>query len=154
MTWEQVDLRRPDGVRTGPHTLAEVLAWNEAGQLPPDTIMIDGSTGDECRLEDYARLPAAPEGIPELARGGNAMNYAGLSVLLGVMSIVTSFFCCVFAVPFAVGSLTLGVLGLREASNMHDPPAEKMAIAGIILGALGLVLHVALRLVGGYLGLI
>ena len=77
------------------------------------------------------------------ANGGKAPGMAIASMVLGIVSVVLS--CCYYlSIPCAVLAIIFGILVLRRG-----PEGKKMAVAGIICGAVTVVLVIVLFVSAG-----
>lgn len=84
---------------------------------------------------------------PEPVQQPPAKDQKGLaiaSLVLGILALLTSclWFC---GGPFSIVGIVLGVLGLKSSGR-------GMAIAGIVLSAVGLLILIVLTVVGAVLG--
>lgn len=75
--------------------------------------------------------------------GGKAPGMAIASMVLGIVAVVLS--CCYYlSIPCAILAIIFGILVLRRG-----PEGKKMAIAGIICGAVTVVLVIILFISAG-----
>lgn len=93
---------------------------------------------------------AQPPGVS--ARGGGG-SIAGdqtlplISLVLGVLGIVLSF-CCGAGIPLGAGAMVLGFLGMNNVKKDPDKYGGRgLAVAGLILGAVGFFISIFIILV-------
>lgn len=81
-----------------------------------------------------------PPPAPDAAQSGGKKGFAIAALVLGILSLCASvrWFC---GGPISVAGIVMGVLGMKSS-------ARKMAIAGLILSAIGLVLLVVVIIIG------
>lgn len=127
----------------GPYNHPE--GFSDYGQYPQD-----GQQGEQGQQWQYsggaAYGGAYPQGEPYGVQKNNGMALAAMIVgILAMLAIIT-----VFGGMFlGVIAIILGILGIRSAKKITGPGARKgMAIAGIVLGALALLLSVVIMFVG------
>jgi|GEM_PF-5905355 len=68
-------------------------------------------------------------------------GYGIAALVCGLLSILASFCCLFFSLPLSVAAVITGSIGLKS-------PARGMAIAGLILGVLGLLLTIGSVVLG------
>jgi hypothetical protein len=94
-----------------------------------------------------------PPGVnPSLADpgpGGSADSMAVGSLACGILSVLTSL-CCL-GLPFGAVGAVLGIIALNRIKTTQQS-GKGVAIAGIVLSALGPVLYVLFSLFGAVLG--
>jgi hypothetical protein len=87
-----------------------------------------------------APMPApAPAGVPVSAPAGDKRGLAIASLVLGILSLCGSGFLVCGGLLSVIG-IVLGALGINSRS-------KNMAIAGIVLSAVGLLLTIIFRIV-------
>lgn len=113
------------------------------GQVSPPG---DGYYGQDTHYDprQYTAIPYENSGYGT-QQMQNGMGVA--SLVLGISTIVTSW-CCYFmaiAVPTGVLAIVFGSIGLQRA-NRGEANNRSMAMAGLVCGAIGLVLGVVMML--------
>ncbi len=90
------------------------------------------------------QLPPAPPPASAPAPAGDRRGLAIASLVLGILSLCASlaWFC---GGPISVVGIVLGVLGMKSSGR-------KMAIAGVILSAVGLLLMIVFIIIGAVSG--
>ena len=86
-----------------------------------------------------------PEPAPSSTPKGNESVYAAVSLMLGVTSLC-AWFIPLCGGPISIAGIVLGYLGMK------DPSRKTLAIAGIALGAIGLIATCINGAVGAYMG--
>lgn len=76
---------------------------------------------------------------------GNERTFALVSTILGVVNLCT-WFLPICGIPMAIAGIVLGALGMK------DPSQKTLAVAGIALSAIGLLLGCGNAAYGAYLG--
>lgn len=61
------------------------------------------------------------------------------ALILGILGIIGSFCIGIGIVP-AIAGVVLGILGMKAAQKLPGEPQKGLAIAGIITGAIGIVI--------------
>ncbi len=91
--------------------------------------------------------PGAGYGGPP---GQTQDQFAVVSVVLGVLSLVLMFCCGPLSILLGIAAITFGLVALsRINKEPHRYSGKGMAIAGIVVGALGLVGYVLMFVVFG-----
>ncbi|MBL7286070.1 DUF4190 domain-containing protein [Corynebacterium godavarianum] len=123
----------------GPYNHPE--GFSDYGQHPQPGQPQPGQPGQQWQYGG-----AYPQGEPYGVQKNNGMAIAALIVgILAMLAIIT----IVGGVFLGVIAIILGILGIRSAKKITGPGARKgMAIAGIVLGALALLLSVVIMFVG------
>jgi hypothetical protein len=69
------------------------------------------------------------------------------ALVLGILGLVLSFVPCLgmYALPLTVIAVILGALAMRSPKDGSAPKGKGMAIAGMILSAVGLLLAIVIR---------
>ena len=83
------------------------------------------------------QLPPVSESVPAPAPAGDKKGFAIASLVLGILSLCGS-------VTFLCGGL-LSVIGIVLGALGMNSKSKSMAIAGIVLSALGLILTIIFR---------
>jgi hypothetical protein len=81
--------------------------------------------------------PQTPASPYDLYPPPPSNNLATAAMVLGIVSLPMSLCCGILAIPLSIAALITGFLGLH-------PPGKGQALAGIICGALALVLTIAM----------
>jgi hypothetical protein len=81
-----------------------------------------------------------PYGAPPAA-GSNQLSL--ISMILGIISLVTSFCCSFFAVPLAIGAVTTGIIALSQLRSDPRQQGKGQATAGIACGGVAVVVQIA-----------
>ena len=109
--------------------------------VQPDAL---GKTQQQDQLNPFAATSASSSPDAGLPRTKPRTNWAAASLVLGITSIVTSWFCVGFV--FAIPGVVCGVVGIRQAKRASYKGIPRrdipMAIAGVIMGGIGLVLSI------------
>jgi len=87
--------------------------------------------------------PQAPAAAPANA---NKKTMAVLSLVFGIVSIVFAWIFPIIWILFAIAAVVLGFL-----SRKREPAGRGMALAGIVLGFVGIVLNIGSMIVGALL---
>jgi S1-C subfamily serine protease len=131
--WHYTNLR---GKQVGPVTREHLLALLDEGTIDAQTLVWNPS------LEEWVPMETVPGLLPE---GADGKGRGGLRFSLGLASVVAA---VVWACGLgSVAAVVLGVLALRQARAKRDPGARKMALAGLIAGAGGLVLSLVVGVI-------
>jgi hypothetical protein len=72
--------------------------------------------------------------------GGNSA--AVWSLVLGLLSLVFGFCCGLFSLPLSIGAMATGAAGMKKEQG------RGMAVAGIVLGIIGLVIAIIMVVIG------
>jgi len=91
--------------------------------------------------------PGAPPPINPGTSGPNPLAIA--SLVSGVVGILLSFCCGIFAFPVAVVAVATGAIGLSQTSSQQSE-GRGLAIAGICCGVATLVLAVGFLFLSGF----
>lgn len=83
----------------------------------------------------YNGQPYNPYGMPNEAPKKNTCGI--ISLILGILSVVLACCCYYLAIPLGVASVILGIVSLNKKES-----TKGFAIAGIILGCVGLIFAV------------
>lgn len=88
----------------------------------------------------YGQPPAGSWGAPQAAAPSNGMAIGAL--VLGIGSLLFAFipFVGFASVPFAIGAVVLGVIGLGKSREIGQ--GKGLAIGGLVTGAVALVVSV------------
>lgn len=88
--------------------------------------------------------PAAPTFATPAPSGSNGLAVGAL--VLGILSLLAAFFCGT-GLLFGIIAIVLGVLGMKKANAQPGQPQRGLAIAGIVTGAIGVVISIIVILV-------
>ena len=119
---------------------------------PPPTVVMDypRPTNDQYSFPNQQSTP--PFGQMGSWQGNQPMQQPGMmqsqnqtlptiSLILGIFGLIL--ICCYGGIPFGLAALVTGFLGMQNANNNPIQYGGKnMAIAGMILGAIGFVLNI------------
>lgn len=122
----------------------ELNVNNELNEEKVEEVVIDGTVTDEVIPEAKAPVeePAVPQYNAMLKNEENPTDpalknknvFAILAMVLGIAALVFS--CCfLLSIPCGVAALVFGILGLKSERRA-------MAIAGIVIGAISVVISV------------
>lgn len=98
------------------------------------------------RKDDSAQMPAWPEDTPGSGRVGTARNGMPIaSLTTGALSLIAILLLksLPIAIVLAVVAVVLGIIGLRQVKKGISD-RRGFALAGLILGAVGIILSVVL----------
>jgi hypothetical protein len=143
-----------DGREYGPISAAGLRQWLNEGRAHGQTLtQAEGMTGWKplASFPEFADLAAPPpvlEAPPALSATGPQPLKNSPMAVAGFICSLLGLACC-GAVPFSVLGLIFSIVGLSEIKrNPRQFTGGGLAVAGIILAALGLLL-LALVLLGG-----
>lgn len=111
---------------------------------PPPTVFMDPPRSTNPNYTDYnSPFGKADQQIYQAPYSPPAVNFSQdqtlpiISLVLGVLCFVTM--CCYGGIPFGIGAVITGFLGMKNADqNPQKFGGKGMAIGGLILGAFGL----------------
>ncbi len=85
-----------------------------------------------------------PSGPQEGDSTGGVIPYKNMPALLAYYLGILSLVCCLFAVPFGIVPIVLGIIGLKRRAANPVIKGSAHAWIGIVLGGLNLVFSVFL----------
>ena len=129
---------------------------NDGGTLqaaydePPPTVVMNSPRSTNPNFSEFNQFGKADREIyqppfaqPAVMTGSQDQTLPIISLVLGILGLVT--ICCYGGIPFGIGAIVTGFLGMKNAdSNPHRYGGKGMAIAGLILGAAGLLIGVGI----------
>ena len=86
-----------------------------------------------------------PSSTPSPAPKGNEGTFAAVSLMTGVVSL------CAWLIPLCGGPLSIAAIVLGYLA-LKDPSRKTLAIAGIAMGAIGIIATCINGAVGAYMG--
>lgn len=89
-------------------------------------------------MENYTPPP-----VPQQKSGNNTQVLGILALVSGIIALVTSFIPCfgIIALIVAVVAVVLGILAISSAKKFNE--SKGLGIAGLVLGAIGLIILLA-----------
>lgn len=115
------------------------------GQQPPQ-----GGGGWGAPPGGGGGFPPPQQMGPGAAGGGQKMEVLAIvSLVAGIVSLITCFCCGIFAVPVPIAAIVTGVLGLKKVNNDPSLGGKPLAMVGIALGAVSLVLMILMMILWG-----
>ncbi len=145
----------------GPATAQQLRQWIAEGRVNADTLIQAEGAAEWRPLRSFPEFStttglnqAAPQIIaPTLPPGYYGQQTNGMAttgMIMGILSVTVGWFCCGFGPLFSILGLIFSCIGLSQINrNPERYNGKAMAITGLILSALGLVLHIALAMVFG-----
>ncbi len=149
-----------DGKEYGPITVEVLRQWIAEGRANNQTKVLPEGATEWKMVGDVPELAARPESAPTSAPAtpailtapqtismpakprNNSLAVAGL--VLGILS-VTLGLCCCYGLPFSVPGLICSLMGLNQIkTDSAGQQGKNLAIAGLVLSALGILLGLAL----------
>ncbi len=100
--------------------------WQPVGSFPE----LMGGAGTPA--QPYPQSAAAP-----VESSTNPMAITGM--ICGILSLLTGCCCGVFGLPFSILGVIFSIIGLSKLKKNPGQGGRGMAIAGLIIGALGLI---------------
>lgn len=110
---------------TSPTNWANQASWSDA--QPP-------ATG----WQNNSPASVNSQYMAPVMRVGQNQTLPTVSLVLGILSL--ALFCCFGGIPFGIGALVTGYLGLNNANNNpQEYGGRGLAIAGMVIGAVSFV---------------
>ena len=134
-----------DGQEYGPVSAEEMRRWIAEGRANAQTRVFAGAVGQWRLLGDLPEFAAtsgsqspSPPPVPRL--DANLSKCA----LAGFILSALGFCCCLAGLPVSIAGLILSWVGLGRIKQDTQLSGRGLAIAGIVLGILGLLVSVGL----------
>jgi hypothetical protein len=120
----------------GPAPVDQIRRWQAEGRVNNDTLLqAEGSA--EWRtlssLPEFGAPPIVSMPPPVMARRDNGLALAGL--ICGVLANI----CCCLGLLFAILGIVFSVIALNQHEARPEQGSKNMALAGLVLSAVGLI---------------
>ncbi|HEX7743801.1 MAG TPA: DUF4190 domain-containing protein [Micromonosporaceae bacterium] len=119
-----------------------------AGQHPYAQPQQDPWSAQPTSGQPYGAAPGYPPpgyGVPGQPPPNNTLGL--LAMIFGIVGIPLGVCCGLFGTPFGIAGVVLGILGLNRA-NQGQATNRGQALAGLICGAVGIVLAIVAFILG------
>lgn len=100
-----------------------------------DGTLVGEVTCPDCNVP----LQATGRIVDSAVRAGTSV-LAVVSMVMGIVSVPFSVFCCMIGMPLALAAVVCGIIALVQLSNAPGQGGKGMAVAAIVLGAIALLL--------------